>query len=95
MYSDDRGENLQTLLSLEITPAYRKMVLESVVVEDYAQDPLTEKMYGGNDMWVFVKTVKKKEIYIKISLGVFGSSVICISFHLAERTMNYPLKAKT
>ena len=95
LYRDDRGKNLQTLLSLEITPAYRKKVLESLVVEDYAQGPLTEKMYGGSNMWVFGKTVKKKEVYIKISLGVFGSSVICISFHLAEHTMNYPLKAKT
>ena len=43
-------------------------------------------------MWVFGKLIKNHEIYIKISLGIEGSSVICISFHLAEYKMTYPLK---
>jgi len=30
--------------------------------------------------------------FIKITLGIEGSSVICISFHLAEHKMQYPLK---
>jgi hypothetical protein len=53
---------------------------------------LEEKMYGGEDMWVFGKTIKKKEVYIKITIGPMGSSVICISFHMAQHKMNYPLK---
>ena len=38
------------------------------------------------------KTIKKNQIYIKITLGTFGASVICISFHLAEHQMKNPLK---
>jgi hypothetical protein len=43
-------------------------------------------------MWVFGKIVKKKEVYIKITIGAMDSGVICISFHLAQYKMNYPLK---
>ena len=43
-------------------------------------------------MWIFGKDVKGKEIYIKITMGSFGNSVICISFHIAEYEMQYPLK---
>ena len=63
---DDRGKNTQTLLDLEITRDFRNKVLKSLVVEDYSEGPLPEKLYGGADMWVFGKQVKGKDIYIKI-----------------------------
>ncbi len=89
---DDRGKNAQTLLYLEITKDFRKKVLKSLVVEDYSEGPLAEKLYGGADMWVFGKLVKGKEIYIKITMGIAGAQVICISFHIAEHLINYPYK---
>jgi hypothetical protein len=92
LFRDDRGKNAQALVDLEIRPIERKAILETLETKDYSEGPLEEKLYGGADMWVFGKTVKNKSIYIKISMGVFGSSVICISFHLAQHKMNYPLK---
>ena len=92
LFRDDRGKNAQALVDLELRPIDRKMTLERLVVQDYSEGPLEEKLYGGSDMWVFGKQIKTKEVYIKISLGAHGSSVICISFHIAEHTMNYPLK---
>jgi hypothetical protein len=89
---DDRGKNAQTLLDLEITPEYRKKVLKSIVAEDYSEGPKEEKLYGNADMWIFGKTVKGREIYIKISMGMINANVICISFHIAEYSMVYPLK---
>lgn len=89
---DDRGKNAQTLLDLEITRDFRNKVLKSLVVEDYSEGPLPEKLYGGADMWVFGKQVKGKEIYIKITMGIAGAQVICISFHIAEHPINYPCK---
>lgn len=92
LFRDDRGKNTQALVDLEIRPIERKAVLNAIETRDYSEGPLEEKMYGGADMWVFGKTIKKKEVYIKITIGPMGSSVICISFHLAQHKMNYPLK---
>ncbi|WMW77307.1 hypothetical protein RF683_07365 [Flavobacterium sp. 20NA77.7] len=92
LFRDDRGKNAQTLAALELRPRERKTILENLTTKDYSQGPLEEKLYGGSDMWVFGKTIKKQEVYIKITLGVMGASVICISFHLAAHKMHYPLK---
>ena len=35
LYRDDRGKNQKTLEELEIVPSYRKVVIESLAVEDY------------------------------------------------------------
>lgn len=92
LFRDDRGKNAQALVDLELRPIDRKTILEALESEDYSEGPLEEKLYGNADMWVFGKIVKKKEVYIKITLGTIGGSVICISFHLAQHKMNYPLK---
>ncbi len=92
LFRDDRGKNAQALVDLELRPIERKAILEALQTKDFSEGPLKEKLYGGADMWVFGKDVKKKEMYIKITMGAMGSSVICISFHLAQHKMNYPLK---
>lgn len=92
LFRDERGKNAQTLAALELRPNERKTVLESLTAKDYSQGPIEEKLYGGSAMWVFGKTIKKQEVYIKITLGAIGASVICISFHLAAHKMHYPLK---
>ena len=92
LFRDDRGKNTQALVDLELRTIERKTILEALETKDYSEGPLTEILYGGADMWVFGKTIKKKEVYIKITMGAMSSSVICISFHLALHKMNYPLK---
>ena len=92
VFRDDRGKNVQTLLTLEIEPIAREKILKELQVTDYCQGPTKETLYGGSDLWVFGRLVKKQEIYIKISMGIAGAQVICISFHIAEHPMNYPLK---
>lgn len=92
LFQDHRSKNAQTILDLEISTEQRKQVLRELMVEDYSEGPLDDKLYGGASMWVFGKTVKKREVYIKISMGTPSSRVICISFHVAEHKMKYPLK---
>ena len=92
VFRDERGKNSQTLLTLEITPIYRESVLKELEIKDYCQGPLVEKLYGGADMWVFGKRIKQTDIYIKITLGLMGKQVICISFHEAEKALIYPFK---
>ncbi|HMS67947.1 MAG TPA: hypothetical protein PKD18_07405 [Saprospiraceae bacterium] len=92
VFRDDRNKNAQALIDLELRPIDRITVLETLDIKDYSEGPLAETLYRGADMWVFGKTVKKKEVYIKITMGAMNSSVICISFHLAQHKMNYPFK---
>ena len=92
IFRDDRGKNLQTLASLEITPTYRKQVVLSIEPEDYVEGPIVDTLNKMGEMWVFGKNVKKQEVYIKIMLGQPKSSTICISFHIAEHPLNYPFK---
>ncbi len=92
LFRDDRGKNAQALVDLELRPIDRKAIIETLETKDYSEGPLEEKLYGGADMWVFGKIIKKREVYIKITMGAMGSSVICISFHLAQHKMSYPLK---
>jgi hypothetical protein len=93
VFRDDRGKNRQTLLDLEINKNERNKVLKSLTRHDYSEGPLPEKMGGGADMWVFGKIVRGKDIYIKITMGIKGAQVICISFHIAEHPMKYPYKS--
>jgi len=92
LYRDDRGKNAQTLADLELRPVERDEILDALTSRDYCQGPLQENLYGGSEMWVFGKMIKKNEIYIKITLGFTSSGVICVSFHIASHPLTYPLK---
>ena len=94
LYRDDRGKNQKALEELEIMPLYRKVVIENLVAEDYVQGPVVDELNKRGEMWVFGKDIKEREVYIKIMLGGFGCQTICISFHIAERTLIYPFKVK-
>ncbi|MEI8084888.1 MAG: toxin [Paludibacter sp.] len=89
---DDRSKNAQTLHDLELSPNKRKEIILDLKPEDYSEGPLEEKMRGMLPMWVFGKTVKGAEIYIKVTMGIPNREVICISFHIAEHPIVYPLK---
>lgn len=43
------------------------------------------------DRKAILKSLETKD-YSKITMGAMGSSAICISFHLAQHKMSYPLK---
>ena len=92
LFRDERGKNAQALASLELRPVDRKEILEKLKPEDYCEGPLEEKLYGGADMWVFGKEIKKQQVYIKITMGIQSAPVICISFHIAEHPLIYPFK---
>ena len=93
LFRDDRGKNMQTLLDLELKPADRVKVLEALEISNYSQGPVPDDLHKGPEMWVFGSKVKNREVYIKITMGLPGTSVICISFHLATYNMTYPFKA--
>jgi len=92
IFVDARQKNTNALLLLDLPPAGRREIIESIVAADYSEGPLDDRLYGIASLWVFGKIHKQEEIYIKISMGMTNAGVICISFHPAERPMNYPYK---
>jgi hypothetical protein len=92
LFRNDRGKNQQALLDLEISPAKRLEIIKSLESDDFVNGPLPDTLNKSTDLWEFGKKVKKKDVYIKITMGFPNSAVICISFHLAERKLNYPFK---
>lgn len=92
LFRDDRGKNQAALFDLDITPVYRVEIIKSLAVSDYSAGPIVSELGKNTELWVLGKDVKQREVYIKISLGFPNESVICISFHLAERPMEYPFK---
>ena len=91
-FRDARQKNTQALLDLEITPQKRREIVDSIAAIDYSEGPIDDDLNGIASMWVFGRTHKNQEIYIKISMGHKDNPAICISFHTAEYSMNYPLK---
>ena len=92
IFRSDRGKNTQTLLDLELSVMQVKEHLEELQLEDYSEGPFEEKLYGNAEMWIFGKEIKATDIYIKISMGMPSSEVLCISFHQAEHPLTYPYK---
>lgn len=88
----DREKNFKTLTTLEYTFQDVKRVLENLVPADYADGPIPEALYKGAGMWVFGKVIKKREVYIKITMGAAGAKVFCISFHFSEHALHYPFR---
>ncbi len=92
IFRDDRGKNMQTILELEITPKYREDIIINLNSKDYVDGPIVDTLNKKQEMWVFGKELNGRDVYIKISMGISGSSAICISFHIAEYPLTYKFK---
>ncbi len=92
LFRDDREKNRNALIDLDISRFERNEIIKSIETEDYSEGPISDELNQGSELWVFGKDVNGIEVYIKITMGGFNGRTICISFHRAERPMNYPLK---
>jgi hypothetical protein len=95
VFLDNRDKNFKSLLTLEISFLRRKQIIAGLCARDYSEGPLPDTLHHISDMWVFGKKVNKQEIYIKISMGRPDNKTICISFHIAEKSMKFPFKTTT
>ena len=77
---------------LDISPLQRELIVKNLQVQDYVEGPVIDVLNKEGEMWVFGKDVKGHEVYIKITLGYENGQTICISFHIAEYPLKYPLK---
>ena len=87
----DRDKNIEALKELSITPVIREQIIRSIQVEDFVET-VESLLSGYGEMWVFGKDYDETPIYIKIALGQPNDKTICISFHKAEKPIQYRFK---
>lgn len=60
--------------------------IRSLCVKHYYETLFDDKQRGTMPLFVFIKEIQRKQVYIKIKLKEIKESekVICISFHFAE-----------
>ena len=90
-----RDKNLEALSEMDITAKKREEYLKELTPDNYCSGPNTDKdVPGMPDYYEFGLTINSKEVYIKLSLGLSGKMIDCISFHVAEWPLKYPLKTQ-
>lgn len=91
IYFVDRDKTDQALVQLGLTRGNCKDEILGLSVLDYVDGPLPDINRTGH-VWIFSKTIRRVEVYIKLKLvdTEEGDKAICISFHAAERSMDRP-----
>ena len=92
LYVVNRKENRDGLIEIGITKTERKDIILSLIPEDYCEGPLPDDDQPGH-VWFFGSTVEGQAIYIKLKL-TNTEAPKCLSFHLAEYPLRYPIKAR-
>ena len=88
-----RDKNITSVADLDILPADRIKYLMNLSPDDYYSGPNRDTYDPDKpDYYEFGIQIKKKEVYIKISLGLLNKRVDCMSFHISEYQIVYPLK---
>ena len=91
-----REKNLKGIIELDIIPADRIEYLNKLTYLNYFTGPNKDTHDSVKpDYYEFGIEINGIEAYIKISLGLNGKRVDCMSFHKAERSITYPLKRGT
>lgn len=86
-----REKNIRTLAKWSIRAENIKQVIRDIKADDFVER-IPDSLAGYGDLWVFGKMYEKKELYIKIALGRPSDKTICISFHQAEKPIDYLFK---
>jgi hypothetical protein len=89
----NRLVNRDALLDLGLTGRQRDEIILELSVSDYSSGPIRDEYKPGH-YWVFGKRIDGVEVYIKLRIaGQPGKEqAVCISFHKAERQLNYPFE---
>jgi hypothetical protein len=87
-----RQKNTDALLQLGITANIREEIVMKLEVRDYYRGPTGDIDPKRSEFYEFGAQHNGQEIYVKLSLGKFSKSPHCMSFHLPEAVIDYPLR---
>lgn len=90
-----REKNEATKFELVLTDEEVIEEVRELSVQDYCYGPCKdEDEWIEGDVWVFGKTIKERQVYIKLKLSgdEQGQAVKVLSFHFPERPMKYQFK---
>lgn len=87
-----RQKNTDALLQLGITANIREEIIMKLEVRDYYRGPTEDIDTNRPEFYEFGTQYSGQEIYVKLSLGKFSKSPHCMSFHLPEAIIDYPLR---
>lgn len=87
----ERQRCQETMRMLGINEVVAKSIIKNLTATGFSKyfDDTTQ---WGCDLWTFGKDVNGEEIYIKIGMGLPNRQTICVSFHKADFTIQYPFK---
>ena len=92
LFMNNRLKNAQTLSDLEITTRQQHEIINSIEAMDYCGGPASDEKYPWKSVSVFGKVFRGVELYIKFSVGITGTPVVCLSFHEPATSMVYQFK---
>ena len=87
-----RKKNLDTLALLGLIPSDAKERVIGLMPEDYVSGPSADDKRPGEEVWVFGLVIEEEEIYVKVSVINEPLLCTCISFHMADKPLFYPLR---
>jgi hypothetical protein len=92
LYIKERKINRDALLEIGLTAKQREESILDLSTMDYCSGPHTDNLAPGI-FWIFGKLINDIEVYIKIKIaGEPGEErALCLSFHKAEKPLDYPL----
>jgi len=97
VFLGDRKKNFETLVALGYLPNHIKQEILSLTPKEYSEGPLLDKdqiNYKNESCWIFGKNIQNNLIYIKLKIRKTHEheETVCMSFHIAEYQMKFPLK---
>jgi len=88
----ERDKSRDTIAHLGITPKQAKQEILGLTYEDYYRGPIPDKDRKGEKFWEFGKIICGEEIFIKLKTISKHSVAVCFSFHIPDKTIEYPYK---
>jgi len=97
IFLGNRKKNFETLLELGLKYSHVKQDILGLTPKEYSEGPLLDKdqiNYKDEFFWIFGKNIQNKLIYIKLKIRKTNKyeEAVCMSFHIAEYQMKFPLR---